>query len=500
MQSAEAAWRQGQLQESIAILQRAQRMAPANIPILLQLGRLQGFAANYAEAERYYEQAVRFASNKTETLIRAGKQSLDFANSALAQRYLERAAAQSDVTAEACVLLAELYERLHLSEEVSALVARARSIEPENQEAALAKARLDRQAGQTQSAEKALKSVSQKAARETRIRAHYELGGLLDRDGRFDEAMAAFLEGKALQAIDATPLKQALRRDRSRIMIMRDSITREQLAHWRALAPELAPSRKVALLCGHARSGTTLLEKVLDAHPGLISAEETDVFRAHAYVPLRKHLPPETLMLPSLDAATPAQLRASRAEYFRQIEIFLGQAVGDRMLLDKNPAYNFLIPAFVRIFPEARFLVALRDPRDVCMSCFTQHFRPLGLPQCEYLSLGDTVEQYAFEMSLWQKLGPILENPWMEVKYEDLVDDLPRIARQALEFFDLPWDDRVVGFNSDGMKNRLVRSPTFAEVAKPVTKRAVGRWKNYQKYLEPHLSVLEPFVKAFGYE
>jgi len=45
-----------------------------------------------------------------------------------------------------------------------------------------------------------------------------------------------------------------------------------------------------------------------------------------------------------------------------------------------------------------------------------------------------------------------------------------------------------------------VRSPTYAEVAKPITRGAVGRWRNYQKHLEPHMQKLAPFVRAFGYE
>ena len=60
------------------------------------------------------------------------------------------------------------------------------------------------------------------------------------------------------------------------------------------------------------------------------------------------------------------------------MELVLGKMIGGRLLVDKNPSLTFLIPAFVRVFPETRFLVALRDPRDVCMSCFMQPFVPIG--------------------------------------------------------------------------------------------------------------------------
>jgi len=102
-------------------------------------------------------------------------------------------------------------------------------------------------------------------------------------------------------------------------------------------------------------------------------------------------------------------------------------------------------------------------------------------------------------MGIWRTLKPLLPGRYLEVRYEDMVDDLPSVARQTLEFLGVPWDDRVLGFYEHARK-KMVRTPTYADVTQPVYKRAMGRWRNYQKYLEPHLEKLEPFVKAFGYE
>jgi len=73
------------------------------------------------------------------------------------------------------------------------------------------------------------------------------------------------------------------------------------------------------------------------------------------------------------------------------------------------------------------------------------------------------------------------------------------VARRTLDFLGVAWDERVLRFDEHA-RQKLVRSPTYADVTKPVFKTAVGRWRHYQKYLEPHLAKLEPFVKAFGYE
>jgi hypothetical protein len=77
--------------------------------------------------------------------------------------------------------------------------------------------------------------------------------------------------------------------------------------------------------------------------------------------------------------------------------------------------------------------------------------------------------------------------------------NLESVARKTLDFLGVPWDAKVPGFDKHA-RQKTVRSPTYADVTQPIYKRAVGRWLNYQKHLEPHLEKLEPFVKVFGYE
>jgi hypothetical protein len=102
-------------------------------------------------------------------------------------------------------------------------------------------------------------------------------------------------------------------------------------------------------------------------------------------------------------------------------------------------------------------------------------------------------------MSFWKALQPRLNSPALEIRYEELVADLESVARRTLDFLGVAWDERVLRFNEHA-RNKIIRSPTYADVSKPVFKTAIGRWRNYQKYLEPSLAKLDPFVKTFGYE
>ena len=125
------------------------------------------------------------------------------------------------------------------------------------------------------------------------------------------------------------------------------------------------------MLGGHPRSGTTLLEQVLDAHPDIVSAEETrDILHDDAYGPLLRGHPMTPPCMRRSTTADAGALQQSRQNYFRAMELFLGQPIAGRLLIDKNPSYTFLIPALIRIFPEIKLLIALRDPRDVCPELF----------------------------------------------------------------------------------------------------------------------------------
>ena len=168
------------------------------------------------------------------------------------------------------------------------------------------------------------------------------------------------------------------------------------------------------------------------------------------------------------------------------MEAFLGNPLGNRLLVDKNPILTFLIIPFIRIFPETKLLIALRDPRDVCLSCFMQ---PLTLNQsaAAFLTLEGTVDDYVKLMTMYQTIAPQMPNERLEVRYEDMVADLESVITTHTEIpGNVPWDERVLRFHKHAQQ-KLVRSPTYADVTKPVFKRAVGRWRNYQKYLEPYL-------------
>ena len=413
--------------------------------------------------------------------------------------YLERASQKKGVSIGALISLADIYVIDNRIDEAAEMVERAAQIDRKDPRVLLKEAVLKQQRGQINEAESQFRELLANSAADdlTRVRAAYALAGILDGAGQYDEAMTALLEVKAIQRAQAATLAAPLQQMQKLNQEMAQCITTAILDRWRADAGKLQPPRRIALLAGHPRSGTTLLEQVLDAHSDVISLEETTLIHDEIYRPMARDFPPGAGIFQMLDSAPPSVLCQLRENYFHCAEMFLRQAIGSRLLVDKNPGVNVMVPVLARVFPETKFLVALRDPRDVVMSCFMQSLT-LTPASSAYLTLGGTVNQYANVMDFWRAMLPRMGDQGMYVRYEEMVDDLPTVARSVLGFLGVGFEDNVLKFYEHARTKR-VNSPSQAEVKKPLYRTAVGRWRNYEKYLEPYMSGLEPFLKELNY-
>jgi tetratricopeptide (TPR) repeat protein len=493
------AWRNQDYEKTIQSLERASVLDRFNPSIQFDLARAYGLRYQYSAAEQCLEKAVRLASGKSQALAVAGARCQEFGHFEMAKAYFQRAVERDGNNHEALITLAELLERQHETTGAFDLIDRALKTPAAPGRARVVQGRLLRISGRLEEAEAILRALLSNGScdRSNRIRAGYELAQVLDRQARYAEAISSLQEAKALQLPAALTLAPILEGIQARVREMEETITADVLRRWSSAAAELGPPRNLAVLCGHPRSGTTLLEQVLDSHPEIIAAEETHILHDEAYLPLSRGFPGSASILKVLDSASAVSLQKARENYFRFTELFIRQPLGNRLLVDKNPALNVLIPAVARIFPEAKFIVALRDPRDVCLSCFMQ---PLALNPVSsaYLSLEGTVRQYISVMAFWRSILPKLLNPWIEVRYESMVENLEASARQTLAFLGAPWRPEVLKFHEHA-RSKPVRSPTYADVVQPVHRGAMGRWSNYSTYLAPHFEKLAPFLDAFGY-
>jgi hypothetical protein len=250
-------------------------------------------------------------------------------------------------------------------------------------------------------------------------------------------------------------------------------------------------------LTGFPRSGTTLLEQMLDAHPDLVSSEEREFIGRelfHVLVNPRGTAP----LINVLNDLRATEIAPERRRYFEAVEYLLGERLGGRMHLDKNPAYNLTIPLVLRVFPETRLIVALRDPRDVVLSCYLRYL-PVNAVSVHFFDVRRTAQRYALDMEAWRRFRDLIETPWCEIRYEETVADMVGQARRALATLGLEWHDAIVNYRQRLISGKHVTSPSYEDVAQPIYTRSIGRWKNYERLIDPALEILDPFVQEFGY-
>src|SRR5438445_646712 len=162
----------------------------------------------------------------------------------------------------------------------------------------------------------------------------------------------------------------------------------------------------------------------------------------------------------------PVTTTAQWTRYMNYMAAALNQPIGDSVHLDKNPTMTLLLPGLLRLFPETKVLIALRDPRDVVVSCFMQYL-PLNPNSVCFLTLERTARRYTHDMQVWLRLRDILPTSWLEIRYEDCVPDLEHEARRARVFLQLPWDPKVLEYR-ERLKAKAVSSPTYEAVSKPL--------------------------------
>ena len=145
---------------------------------------------------------------------------------------------------------------------------------------------------------------------------------------------------------------------------------------------------------------------------------------------------------------------------------------------------NFLhLGVIATLFPRARVIHCRRDPLDVCLSCYFQNFRGVTFAW-SLEDIGAYYRTYEKLMAHWSRVLPM---PIHEVSYEELVNDQEAVSRKLLSFCGLDWDERCLTFWNT---RRVVQTASAVQVRKPISRQAIGRWRNYRSHLGPLLKAL----------
>jgi len=330
-------------------------------------------------------------------------------------------------------------------------------------------------------------------SRQTRARAQASLGAALEGLGRPNEAFTAFAaKGAILHDLHAPRLADAPRAiDRLKALANRMETMDAQRWTRTPLAPDSETPRGHVFLLGFIRSGTTLLERVLLSDPAVVHVEERDTLGD-----TRPEFLSDPEALERLADAPALILENARAAYWQRVRGF-GVAPEGRIVIDKQPLSTVDLPLIWRLFPDAKILFALRDPRDVVLSVFRRYFE-VNATTFELLRLEDTARYYAEVMRWGQLCRDTLGLDLHMHRYEDMVSGFEASARAVCDFLGIAWSEAMRDFSA-GARQETIRSPSAAQVRRPLYREGVGQWRGYAKEMAPALPILQPWIARFGY-
>jgi tetratricopeptide (TPR) repeat protein len=285
----------------------------------------------------------------------------------------------------------------------------------------------------------------------TRESLHFALGKALDDCGRYDEAFEQYAAGNQLSRSRLAPYDRfAAEQGVTRLI---DEFPPERIAS--ATPVSEAP---LVFITGLYRSGSTLIEQVLAAHPRVTAGGEINWF-------MRAPIPPD-----------PADWQALGSGYLEHLRRRLP---GADIVTNKRPDAFALFGMLKAVFPKARFVNTVRDPRDTALSIWFQQFDDrLGYAA----DLGDIAHHYRQYRRLMAHWRGQFADSIFDADYDDYVHDPRGVTGRLLAFLGLDWHEGCLEFQKNPTR---VRTASVTQVREPLYRTSSGRWRNYERQLAP---------------
>lgn len=475
LEQAFAAHRTGQYERAIALYRQMLALDANHAAACNGLGFAYFSLGDYSSARAGFEAAIRIEPAFPEAFHGLGLIEKSWGNYEVALQHFRHAQRLRPNYVDAIAGEAGSLEALGSKKEAYDLLASLMDNGTINANLAVAYASVARHVGESERALAALRRVldSPNLSHADQVYLNFEIGQFLDAAGDYDQAFEHFRMGNRL--------KGAVFDHARHVGIVNEIIRAFGRKGFPGIARAANHTDLPVFIVGMPRSGTSLVEGILAAHPNVHGAGELDFFGLFS-----RSLPPALVsgkttaqLVHALDREV---LDRAASEYLDLLRRLGGNTVV--RITDKMP-YNFFWLGFLEIlFPGARVIHCMRDPRDTCLSIYSKDFtgqhnyaydlRNIGLYYCDYRRL----------MSHWREVGSL---PMLEVSYESLVESQELQTRSIVAFCGLPWSNACLDFHSSG---RVTRTASYDQVRRPLYRSAIGRWQHYEKHLLPLISVL----------
>lgn len=414
----------------------------------------------------------------------------------LAQPAVQRLIANPPASGRAVVGYALLLERLHRLEDANVVMeqlARENKGLGADSEGLAMSALLADRAGRHEEAHRQLTLALAKPRQfEHRYNLLFPLAKACDALGRYEDAYAAAEEAHRSQLAFLERATGRASAEHSQLWALTANACKpDDVALWQTAAND--GENSPIFVVGFPRSGTTLLEQVLDAHPLLQSMDEQPFLLRSVARVTERGIPYPT----GLGQLTGGDLKDIRAQYWEGMRKRAPLA-SDRRLVDKNPMNMVLLPIIRRLFPDAPIILVIRHPCDTVLSCFLQHFpSDLALLGRDLTALA---RSYSRAFGFWDSQSSLLQPTTLELKYEQLTTDFATEVDRLCAFLQLPRHEAMLAPGEHARAKGFISTPSYAQVLEPISNRSVGRWKHYERHFgRQALAFLTPWIRRWGY-
>ena len=476
-------------QRAFAHASRARELAPGNVDVLNAVGSCLAKLGRYQDAVAIYDEALLYSPNAFMIHFSRGMALEQSGQVAHAREAYERTLAIRPQHAVAAARIAYLAAQRGDGATARKHARKALAIDSQQSLASVALALADVNDFQFERAVEAAQSVVERPKTQplTRTIALGILGDALDGLDRRDDAFKAYRDaGELLAATHKQKSgESALDRVRRLTAFMRQS----PVDLWTSDGAQ-SPVQTHVFLVGFPRSGTTLLEQVLAASPSIEALDEHDTLTESYPFTAKDDALAEFATKPS------AELEEFRTAYWKRVTD-AGISLSRPVFVDKMPLNTVVLCLIAKLFPSAKILFALRDPRDVVFSCFRRRFG-MTRQMYELLTPESAATYYDAVMSLADVYRAKLTLPFLDTRYEDLVLNFEGETRRLCDFLGITYDDAMKQFASNEQLAEI-DTPSVAQVSRGLYTQGMGQWRRYREQLAPVLPKLEPWVARFGY-
>lgn len=302
---------------------------------------------------------------------------------------------------------------------------------------------------------------------------YYAIGKECEDLERWNEAFEAFDAG-------ARARRQTVEYDEKSEIELFDYLEQAFTADWLDDGSAGCPAESPIFVLGQPRTGTTLIERIISSHSQVHSAGELQQFGL-ALRRLGEHKDPRRFSRELFESARALDYTKVGRLYMESTARVRGNAP---RFVDKLPQNYLNIPLILKALPNAKIVHLVRDPRDSCFASFKQLFADAYLHSYDQEEMARHHCRYRRLMDVWRERFP---GRFLDIAYEDTVADIETNARRLIEYLELPWEEGCLRFHE---QRRAVSTASAVQVREPVHTRSVGRWKRYEKQLEPMLAVL----------